>query len=1130
MLSAVLGCGGSMSPVPSSPTPPTQTGSITVTAPANGSTVNSLPLTLQVTLAGGATLSSSKVTVDGQDVTADLVAGANGTLQATLGSGIVYVGSNRIAATVGSQVTKSTFTYDPTLAGAPSPEVTNAPSDVVPIQTRVVANVTDSQGNSIQAWAIQIGSAQYVQPHPEVTDGFQVLLLKRSDLTLVSNTDYDFAAGGVMAVQAFDNAIVPQSSMKTSCGGGGCLEVIQSLGLMVSVCPTEMLIQCYLNLGQIGGTNVVASPLLSLNSGLQNVAYSFIGNVNDQTLHPGSNFERVTCSATSNCPGDNAPSSDQIIQGMVPNGADGTLGSLNGTGSPGTTTLAATSTMPALTVSNNGAIAGELVLDDYNNYTFTYAEPTVHFAMGEDPNDPNKNEIQLRVPSESSFRLYGNLTSTVGESAELPPNADGSRPGGFLLTAWNATTFQNLLNSTFTLNSSYCGGADSCAGPDGVTIYPISQLQTQIDQLNSRNVIFFLQSIGSLSHNCPPGQQCEANSNNQGGLPIQDAWDRAAQGVQDIGGTYATFVSLNDPAYALDNYDQYTPSAVPVDDYMLVGQWWFNSSGVANPYGKEESSQINRQTIKGGGGARMTGLLEKGRDGYFRATLESSYGEFFPPGSSTYFAAPLLPPVPWPLTGPNDASGLRIAYQWISEQLLGCVSGCKDIRAAYENLNQDPAIWLALLTSLQFPADCTSSDCGLGCTNNDFQIAKTQLITELKYLGEIREYQNNLLGLLQAEQSNQGLILQQELDVLLANTTVQLPSTSYSAEDWRTWASDGLKLLGPIGSLGTAAGVGTGIIATDGIVTAFAPYALPAVAVASALGVAAIDLTAERTNDGNGLPLEEQEHELLAASNLAGNLADQYSDILSSIGNDFVRIYADWGRLSAVGSAITNNKLVWDSGATGKLLKTFDLTARRQFVRTLLPAGYYVYHFQYDAPGINPGFGNVFLPSGYDPGYANGCQNFDFMLYQMQGDPNDPNTQQTAASYMYIPGAPMDGPGVPLQSANNVYPFDSWWDLWVITQFQDTGDVCAETNHTPTNSLFLNTGMFTPIDPGNSNALGLYKVWLYQRDFATAGAVLHPVSPGTAANFWNNQLQGDQSINVKTFNLGGTAAPDPDSY
>ena len=925
LLLLTAGCGVDHNPV----SPPAVTGNIVIDSPANGSRVQTIPVNLQVTLEGGATLSSGTVTINGQDVTKDLVAGTNGTLQATLGSSLLYVGSNRIQATVGTQVTKAAFTYSPPPPELGSPEVTGPP-DVVPIQTRVVVNTTNSSGNTVQAWAIQVGQSQYIQPHPSVTNGFQVVLLKRSDLSLVSNTDYNFTQ--LDGPITFSNAIAPQASMKTSCGTGGCLEIIQSLTTLTPPCTQSDSYFCGFNLSQIGGTGSLSTyinddqafqPVFTSYADLQNVAYSYVGNVNTQALHAGSNFERLTCSATSGCPTDPAVGADELLAGVTPNGSDGTLPNLNGTGSTGTTHINATSAMPAMDVSNNGAIAGELVLDNCNAYTFAYADPPVHFAMGVDPNDENKNMIQLRVPSASSFRFPDGSTTQTGESAALPATPGQSRPGGFLLTAFDATTFQNLLNSTFVIQPDACqpaAGESSCTGPDGTQIYPLGQLQAQINSLNSRRAVFFLQSIGNLNHNCSPPTVCEANSNQQGGLPIQDIWDRAAQGIQNIGGTYATFVSLDNPAYGLDSFDQYTPNAVPNDDYVMVGQWWLNSSGTANPYAKEESSQINRQTINGGGGSRMTGLLEKGRDGYYRATLESEYGEFFPKTSATIFAAPLLLPIDWPLTGAGSTSGQQAAYHWISEQLMGCITNCDDIRAAYSNLNQDPAIWLAVLTSLQMPGDCITSDCGIGFSNSDFQTAQTQLVTELRYVGVIRQYQSNLLTLLQAEQSNQGLILQQELDALLANTTFDFSSSSYGAEDWRTWLSDGLKILGPSASLGSASAVGLGIIATDGIVAAGAPYALPAVAIVSGIGVGALDLSAEKTNDTNGRALEEQAHELVAGSNLAGTLADQYADILISIGHDFNRIYADWGRLSAVGTIIADNGLVWTTDATGSLL------------------------------------------------------------------------------------------------------------------------------------------------------------------------------------------------------------------
>ena len=1126
-----MGCAGVSSP---HIIPPVQ-GSVAISSPATGATLKSLPVTVQVTLSGGAKLSNTTVTVNGQDVTNNLTSGQNGVSQATLGAPTIYIGTNRIQAQTGSQIVKSLFTFDPTTAEYVSAELPTlnangaAVPDVVPIQTRI--QVPTSSGN---AWAVQVGATQYVQQSAgQITDGYQVVLLRRSDLSLISNNVYDLSQPNKLEFLMFIQAIMPQAQMKNACGVGGCVEIIQNLntsGLLPcnSSSPLQLIDLCgtwQQAFAAIGATNAINSgTYLDTN----NLGYSFVGNISDQTLHEGANYERVTCSSSTGCIEDSPPSQQQQIAGQTPNGYDGVLATLASTGAAGTTQVPASGQMPAMTVSNNGAIAGEFILDNNDYYTFRYPDPPIHFAMGIDPNDNGKALIELRAPAKGPFRFPGGATVQTGSSAALPTGAKG----GFLLTAFDATTFQNLANGTFVVDPALCGQT-SCTSPDGTEIFPMSQLAPQIASLNSRRAVVFLQSIGDIRHSCPQGQQCEANNTHQGGLPIQDIWDQAAQAVQDIGGTFATFVSLSNSAYGQDSFDQYTPNTIPQDDYYLVGQWWSNASNVPNPYAQEESSQINRQTIAEGAGSRMTGLLEKENDGYYRATLESEYGEFFPKTSVSFFTAPLLQPVNWPLTGPSDPPGLAAAYQWISQQLLGCISQCTDIRSAYYNLNQDPAIWFAQLTSLQSPSDCVDGSCGIGFTGAEFETAKAQVLNETRYLASLREYQNNLLTLLGAEQTNQGIILQQELDSILANTTINLTTTTVKSQNWRNWAQDGLKVLGAGesfgGKIGVPAAIGAGLIATDGIVAVGAPYALPVAALASAIGMGVIDLTAKSTNDINGRSLQEQEHELVAGSGLAGKMADQYTDILTTVGHDFRRIASDWGRLSAIGTTLTQNGLTWDSSATGNMLGAFDLAARRQLVTGLLPSGYTINHYTYGSPGVNPGFGLVFLPQAQYGSYpSQACDNYDFMNFQKAGNPSDPGTRQTAASYLYVPAAPIDGPGVPLAQTKNHYPFDLWWDLWTISESQFPLGKCANTSVSPTNNLFLNTGMFTPIEPGNPSALGLYKVWLFQRNFQSS--ISRPLDPGTQSSFWNSQLQGDQSIQVPTFNLPNPSQPDPDSY
>ena len=435
-----------------------------------------------------------------------------------------------------------------------------------------------------------------------------------------------------------------------------------------------------------------------------------------------------------------------------------------------------------------------------------------------------------------------------------------------------------------------------------------------------------------------------SGSNSRTQYYAQDIWDRVAQAVQDIGGTYPTFVSLNNQSYAKDDYDQYSKDTVPQDDYTMVGQWWINDSGVANPYAAEESSQISRQTVKYPVPSNMQGLLEKENDGYYRAKLETTYDGLVPDIAVTLTSAPLLPPTPWPATsGPNVTSGITNAYGWISQQLLGCVTGCSDVRAAYTNLNESPAIWLALLGDLQIPDDCDSNNianyCSLGFGEDDFDTVRAQLGTELTYLGVLREYQNNLLGLLQSEQANVGLILQQSLDQLTGIIPYQATS-SYGYQNWRTDVEDGLKVAGALGGFAS-------------FIPDAGPFIGPSVNTVVALSDMGLDLSAKNTNDPYGRSLAEQEHDLVAGSQLAGKSADQYAQVLTSIGKDFERIASDWGRLQAVGQPLQNNTLVWSAEASGLLLNSFDVATRRGFLKKLIPAGFQVIHYAYAAPGVH---------------------------------------------------------------------------------------------------------------------------------------------------------------------------------
>ena len=1088
----VSGCGGG--PAPTTPVTPVIPGTVTFAAPANGSTITSLPTTVTLNLQNGATLTNTKVTLDGADITSKFTASGT-TATATVSVG-VYLGNNRLVATIGSNTAKAGFIYDPsgTPGGGlpPGGPGSTVLSDVIPIQTRV--QMTNAQNETV--WGIQIGQTAY--PAPDSTPaGMQVLVLQRTTLVQISNTDYPLVDAPSVINFGFLVGAGFSGNYTNLCGIQGCLVIVQSLNTIGTLPCSSLLGAEACAVFTSAMTSLGASGLL--NTGINDsnsLAYSLIANVTSAGLHTGSSFERLTCMSADGCVEQSNPGQTDIVNGIIPNGVDGTLPNLASTGSSGTTTVAATAYMPAMTVSNNGAMGGALILDNYNAYTFTYAEPAIHYQAGSVSTSQTPKHIVILEYPDGKTTFPGGSTTAAVESAQLPNGANG----GFHLAAWDSVTWQNLANSTYVIDPTLCGAGvgTSCTSPDGTPIYPIANMIQDIKNFNSRRVIFFLGSIGKLDHNMADPYNTGDHS-----AQMQDTWDRIAQSVQDIGGTYSLFVGLNNPGYQYDPYDQYTANAIPEDDYNLVGQWWLNDTGVANPLGVETSTAISRQIEKYPVGGNTEGTLEKGVDGYYRVGVSTTHATFLPDATFSLVTAPTMLPIAWPLTGANDSNALKAAYQWISEQLLLCVSGCVDIRAAYTNLNQSPSIWLATLSALTIPSDCagqTSTMCPLGFGQTEFDTAQTQLLAEIRDLGLVRQYQSNVLGLLQSEQANVSVILQQANDELLGNVHY-VTSALVSGGGWKQDTEDAFKIAGPLVSL-TANAVEPGSGAIVGPL------------VNSGFGVADLlmDQAAKRITDPNGRSLIEQAHEQIAASALAQQKADQYADTLVTIGADFTRIVSDWGRLQRVAGPILDNHFVWAPETDGALLKCFDAAIRRSFYSELMPTTYAPVHYGWSDPGEAS-----FSSYGYRPGYS--------QCYFWQGLPG--LLQSNPDSYAFLPGALIDGPGSTVSFSVNVqgdvFPIDLWWDVWLL---QDSNDdpTCptSDTSQLPTQAFYNATGLFRPLDPADPTPLGFYKPWFYTRSGFTVNE-----QGSQSTNFWYQNGVDGQAPFVR-----GAAywQIDPDSY
>jgi hypothetical protein len=557
-------------------------------------------------------------------------------------------------------------------------------------------------------------------------------------------------------------------------------------------------------------------------------------------------------------------------------------------------------------------------------------------------------------------------------------------------------------------------------------------------QFQSYNNLIFFAAFGNTQYN----------------TSVRPTWFAFSQQVvSPLGGTPQVFFLVNNPNQPTQFVDDYTLVGGPIDDtshviYYYRGQYelyHFYPTGLEGEVGAELSSVIARETEAMAQPSLIEGLLEMDHEGYYGA---KQFGHNVGMTSDTIARlvnASVQPPVLWP-SGPN-AQASQNAYKWISQQIC-----CADMRAAYVNLNIDPASWLTQLEQLSYSAKVPNSD------EEDFNYMKTQLATELQYVAGVRRFENNLLGLYQAQQANYGLLLQEAQDNVLANIgkialTDPVPSQSLSSQ-----------LQNAFGILSTYMGLipapgGTGAAAINGIKTALA------------LGSFILKESASHTNSPQGLALRAQEAALVHASDLAGQAAGEFAQTLISAGNQFDRIVGDWGRLQIFGKALTKDLLPWDSNAAGYALRGFDLLTRRDLYEKLIGASnvaeieIYQYTQDQSYPGNGTWNGDI---CGFEGAYPLGdnaaywqLASWPILQYPVQNptsnvDPNDPH--------------------------GTSYPYDYAWGTWLLIWDFARGEACqvnqTQTGQTPDPTVW---GLFEPLDPGNPKALGEYRFWFFTR-------------------------------------------------
>lgn len=1037
----LAGCGGENTFPPPVTTPEP---SLTVTSPADGATVKGDPVTISIDVKNLVDNSKLTVLLNGADVSSKFSKpNAGGALSAQLKQPDVAHGKNQIQVRYDTLRADSSFLLDTGLGtdpGAPGSPVNGSAALLVPIRTRVLGN--GGQNNppdpsKAVSWGIQVGiagtpnSVYYAAPQPTDQNGnkcsgscygYQILLLSRADLSLVSNTSYEVATydeiqpnspflqtlEGLGAGPNDPSSITAKQPPPPACVPNGCVVVMQSLARIgynpcynadtayLGTCPPFVEDSTAANL-IYWLTKIGASAQVLFANGMEssNIGYSFIGNAGSGQMpgkgsiggrdsngsifiaQAGSNntqFERLGCSDTRS--GNSPTICDNLGWGGSAANSDGVT---------------------------TGQISGAMVLDNFNLFTFTQNAPLITYSFG---NTALTNQV--------SIVSAANGTHTYSKSLSAP------QKGGFRLLILNRThpDWDNAVQFDQTYNLDAAG---------------LVTLSNDLLNLPGANSLFFLASIGDVTHN------------DETDPTISPAWETMVETVQRIGGDALTLRILGDAHQA------FNPDGK--DDYLLVGKQIpyappvFESftAGMPSYFTAAEAGYvINRKTAAYPiSPTRVSGLLKQDHQGYYSPKLQATDapgtegGPFVQPLGASLASASLLNPVQWPFT---STPGQRNAYAWFSEQLC-----CKDIRAsAYINLNLSPSTWLTEIGSYKYPSanNQTSGPFSL----DDFNNVKGQLATEFKYVQDARNLQTNILSMYTDTQSNIGLILQQAASDIDADIQTDNPLPP-GGSAWTIIANDVLP------NLANAAGV------------------LPQVGAIARAQIATVntvlDDTAARSNNASGASQVQQAlaNEDIAVANLAQYATNQFNDSLITLGNDFKRVVTDWGRLQTVGRPIESNQLVWDPTATGTFLKAFDLSTRRRYYPLLMAANseFFVTHienvdFTYHTQSTQNDCQFKYFPNAQDANYIG-----------KSSDQLQDFSQMTGTAW--LPGT--------ISNFTKTYE----WDTWALGQGPHSSDGCPLPNSFISDALPNTYGMFLPItnnQSGGTSGFGLWRPYVFQ--------------------------------------------------
>jgi hypothetical protein len=375
-------------------------------------------------------------------------------------------------------------------------------------------------------------------------------------------------------------------------------------------------------------------------------------------------------------------------------------------------------------------------------------------------------------------------------------------------------------------------------------------------------------------------------------------------------------------------------------------------------------------------------------------------------------------PAAFPYPATNDE---LTAFQSISQKLCGSPS-C-NVRDQYNDANVDINTYQTTLEGM------TNDPGGNNCTvapkgNLPFCIVRQQLLTEFAYVSQIQKLYGNLQTLWLGSGTTGILSLLSAVDTVKANMGYAPPSAAQTPSLGGPIVNFFLSLLSAVPDVGPLFGIAD----------------------------AAMNFGSSLTTDSNG-------NQTSSISIPVGQLEQQaithFTNQAIGIGTQFSLIYQDWGKIQALGVALTQaqpgSQWYWSPSATGEMLVAMQPVVEKAAYWSVMPTVYAIGSYNPDCAATTLGCTPVYIqPQSYLPYLRPFEPALQYIPFTYPADSTNIYQDPTNASY----------------GATATMLADGGW-LAISQQTNTNGGTSYQPPGTP-----VSTHLFTPISKGG---LGVYR-------------------------------------------------------